>query len=84
MMGFPLEGPTSLFCDNESVVKTLTAPESTLKKRHTAICYHRMRKACAAGYVRITHEDGDSNLADILTKLMPGPRMNALLDGILW
>jgi hypothetical protein len=84
MMGIPLDGPTSLFCDNESVVKNSTAPESTLKKRHTAICYHRTREACAAGFIRIAHEDGETNLADILTKLMPGPRMNALLDGILW
>jgi hypothetical protein len=84
MMGIPLDGPTSLFCDNESVVKNLMAPESTLKKRHTAICYHRVHEACAAEFVRIAHEDGDTNISDLLTKLMPGPRMNALLDGVLW
>ena len=43
MMGIPLAGPTSVFCDNESVVKNLTAPESTLKKHHNAIAYHRAR-----------------------------------------
>jgi hypothetical protein len=84
MMGIPLDGPTSLFCDNESVVKNSTAPESVLKKRHTAICYHRVREAGAAGFIRIAHEDGKTNLADVLTKIMPGPRMNELLDGILW
>ena len=84
MMGIPLDGLTSLFCDNESVVKNSTAPESVLKKRHTAICYHRVREASAAGFIRIAHEDGKTNLADVLTKIMPGPRMNELLDGILW
>jgi hypothetical protein len=32
MMGIPLSGPTSVFCDNQSVVKNTTAPESVLKK----------------------------------------------------
>jgi hypothetical protein len=36
MMGIPLNGPTSVFCDNQSVVKNTTAPESVLKK-------HRMQ-----------------------------------------
>jgi hypothetical protein len=35
MTGIPLYGPTSVFCYNESVVKNSTAPESTLKKRHS-------------------------------------------------
>jgi hypothetical protein len=32
MMGIPLIGPTSVFCDNQLVVKNTTAPESVLKK----------------------------------------------------
>jgi hypothetical protein len=46
MMG--IVGPTSLFCHGKSVVKTLTALESMLKKHHTAsICYHRTCEACS-------------------------------------
>jgi hypothetical protein len=37
MMGIPLDGSTSVFCDNEGVVKNTTAPESPLKKKHVAI-----------------------------------------------
>ena len=58
MMGVQVEGPTNVFCDNESVVKNLTKPESTLKKKHNAIAYHRgVREAQAAGIVRIAKED---------------------------
>jgi hypothetical protein len=32
MMGIPLQGPTSVFCDNQSVVKNTMAPESVLKR----------------------------------------------------
>ena len=32
MFGVPVDGPARIFCDNESVVKSSTFPESTLKK----------------------------------------------------
>jgi hypothetical protein len=84
MMGIPLDGETSVFCDNESVFKNSTVPESTLKKKHNAIAYHRTREALAAGIVRIAWETGETNLADLLTKLLPGPRLRTLAQRILW
>jgi len=83
MMGIPLDGSTSVFCDNESVFKNSTRPESTLKKKHNAIAYHRVREAVAADIVRIAWEDGRFNLADVLTKPMPGPRLKELISCIL-
>ena len=84
MMGIAVDGPTNVFCDNESVVKNTTRPESTLKKKHNAIAYHRVREAQAAGIVRISHEPGETNLADLLTKCLPGPRLRDLVSHILW
>ena len=84
MMGIPILGPTSVFCDNESVVKNSTTPESTLKKRHNAIAYHRARKAQAANIIRVAWESGDTQIADLLTKLMPGPRLKELIGYVLW
>jgi hypothetical protein len=84
MMGIPLDESTNVFCDNEAVVKNTTKPESTLKKKHNAIAYHRFREAQAAGTVRIAKEDGLTNLADIFTKLLPGPRLRELAGKILW
>jgi len=68
MFGIPIEGATNVYCDNDSVVSNTTKPESTLKKKHNAIAYHRVREAVAAGTVRIAWEDGNTNLADLLTK----------------
>ena len=84
MMGIPIEEATNVFCDNESVVINSTALESVLKKKHNTIAYHRVREAQAAGFVQIAKEDGDSNLADILTKLLPGPKLKDLIQHILW
>jgi hypothetical protein len=84
MMGVEIAGATNVFCDNESVVKNSSNPESTLKKKHNAIAYHRTREAIAAGMIRVAKEDGETNLADILTKLLPGPRLRMLISRILW
>jgi hypothetical protein len=75
MMGVPIDGPTSLFCDNKAVGTNTMAPELTLKKKHNAIAYHRTSEAQAAETVSIAKEDGNTNIADILTKLMPGQRL---------
>ena len=84
MMGFPMEGPTSLFCDNSAVVINTTTPESTLKRKHTSIAYHRCREAQAAGTVQIAKEGTLTNLADMLTKLLAGPKLRALAMKVLW
>ena len=84
MMGIEIDGPTNLFCDNDSVVRNSSSPESTLKKKHNSIAYHRVREAQAAGVIRITHEDGLTNLADLFTKALTGPRLKELVQRILW
>ena len=58
MMGIKVDGSTNIFCDNESVVMNTTRPESTLKKKHNAIAYHRVREAQATGIVRIASSRG--------------------------
>ena len=80
MFGVPLEGPTNIFCDNESVFKKASIPDSTLKKKHTRICYHRLRNAEVAGTVRIAKEGTTMNLSDLFTKPLPKLRRTFLLD----
>ena len=84
MMGVPLIGATAVFCDNQSVVMNSTALESVLKKRHNAIAYHRAREAQAAGIIKVAWENGEMNIADLLTKFMPGPRLKELVGYVLW
>jgi hypothetical protein len=40
MFGIPIDGPTDVLCDNQSVVTNSSVPESTLSKKHNSICYH--------------------------------------------
>lgn len=84
MVGVPIEGRANVFCDNDAVVKSVSNPESTLKKHHNSIAYHLCREAIASGTVRVAKEDGRTNLMDVLTKLLPGPFLKELISRILW
>ncbi len=84
MFGIPINGPTNVYCDNHGVVVNSSKPESTLKKKHNAIAYHRVREAAAAQTIRIAKEDGTTNIADLLTKPLGGPRLKALCAMVLY
>jgi hypothetical protein len=84
MMGIPLDGPTSVFCDNKGMVKNTTVAESPLKKKHVTISYHRCRKALAAGFIQLAKEDTKTTLPDAFTKPLPGPRWKELMGRILY
>jgi hypothetical protein len=84
MFGVPLAGPANVFCDNQSVVHNASTPESTLAKKHNAICYHCVREAAAASIVRAAKEDSKTNLADGLTKPLPRDRRSLTFGNILY
>ena len=70
MMDVPLDGPSNLFVDNQSVVKASMNPESTLSKKHVSIAYHLTRESFAAGFVNLFFIVSKDNLADLLTKVL--------------
>ena len=53
MFGVPLDGPANVFGDNQFGINNASIPESPLKKKHVAICYHRVMEACASGIIRL-------------------------------
>jgi hypothetical protein len=84
MFGIPIDGPTDVLCDNQSVITNSSVPESMLNKKHNAIFYHRGREACAANTIRIAKEDTKTNLADLFTKPLPNPQRRFLLSKIVY
>jgi hypothetical protein len=80
MFGIPVDGPTNIYCDNESVVNNCSRPESTLNKKHHSIAYHRCREAVASLTCRVTKEHTSTNLSDLFTKMLPAVVREALLD----
>ena len=70
MFGVPLDRPTDTMCGNQGVVKNTSLPQSTLGNKHNAFNYHVVREAAAVGILRVSKEDTETNLADLLTKLL--------------
>jgi hypothetical protein len=67
-LGVPIKGNTVMFGDNESVVNSSSIPHARLHKRHTALSFHRVREAVAAGVIKFHHVRSATNPADILSK----------------
>ncbi len=80
MFGIPIEGATDIFCDNESVFKNVSVPESVLSKKQHSTSYHAAREAVATGIVRIAKENTLTNLSDVFTKTQNKPKREGLLD----
>ena len=83
MFGVPIDGPARVLCDNESVVKSSSYLESTLKKKHSLVAYHKVRDDVAAGKVLIYYEKSESNLADLLTKPLSAIKRQPLIQALL-
>ena len=61
--GVLVENACDAMCDNRSVVTNSSVPTSVLKKRHNAICYHRVRETQAVGVIRVGWIEGKENVA---------------------
>ena len=59
-------------------------PESTLKKKHLSVAYHRCREAQAAGTVQVVKEVTDTNISDFFTKFLTGTKLRTLCSFVLW
>ena len=79
MFGILIDGPANVYCDNEVVYKNTSIPESTLKKKHHSIAYHRCREAIAAGTMRIAKQGTTKNLADLFTKVLAQPQSRKVM-----
>ena len=83
MMGIPVPGPSYVFGDNQAVIYNTLCPESTLKKKSNAICYHAVREAVAMGEMVTIHVRSADNLADLMTKCLTGQKRFHLVDMVL-
>ena len=69
-MGVPVEEPSWMLGDNQSVLTSSNIPHSTMSKRWVALSYHRVRCAIAHGILRFCHVDTKNNVSDICTKAL--------------
>ncbi|CDO73534.1 hypothetical protein BN946_scf185014.g4 [Trametes cinnabarina] len=78
-LGFPIDGPTDMFVDNQSAIASAHAQTSHARTKHIDIHYHFVRERIASNEVRVVHCPSEDNLADALTKVLPRPRFKTLI-----
>ena len=83
MMGIPVELPTYIFADNQSVLKNSTLPHSTLKKKSSSIAFHFVREGTARDEWRLTYLNTHLNPSDMLTKSLPGGEKRTLFTSFI-
>ncbi|KAL7447642.1 hypothetical protein ACHAXS_000040 [Conticribra weissflogii] len=83
MMGIPVDGTTHLYGDIMSVTNNTWKPESILKKKNNAVCYHMVCESVAMGESLTTHINGDENPADLLTKVICSGKRRYIVNIIL-
>ena len=83
MMGIPMELPTYIFADNQSVLKNSTLPHSTLKKKSSSIAFHFVHEGTARDEWRLAYLNTHLNPSDMLTKSLPGGEKRTLFTSFV-
>ena len=81
MFGILVEEPANVFCDNHGIIKNASIPESTLAKKHNAINYHAVS---TAGILHVGKEKSQTNLANLLTKVLTSEQQWDICWHIMW
>ena len=84
MMGIPVEGPTCIHGDNQSVLANRTIPDSTLKQKSQSIAYHFVHEGVSRDEWRTSYVNTHDNEADLLTKQLPhGEKRKGFVSNLL-
>ena len=83
MFGIPVDGPTNVLCNNNSIINNSQRPESVLSKKHLSICFHWVREGVVYWVIQVGKIESQHNLADLFTKCLPTPTCTYLLGGIV-
>jgi hypothetical protein len=83
LAGFGVDvSPVQLLADNQSAIKLLRNPISSLRSKHIDVIHHVARERVMRGDVSFTYVKTDDMLADVLTKALPSNKHNACCRGI--
>jgi ribonuclease HI len=74
--------PVTLFADNQSAIKLLRNPISSLRSKHIDVIHHFARERVMKGDVMFSYIRTDDMLADMMTKALAGPKHFVCCKGI--
>ena len=82
-IGFPLESPLEIKCDNEAAIAVANGGELPFKRsKHMNVKYHKTRDYVNANEVSVTKVTSEDNLADQFTKVLTHERFGSQSDAL--
>ncbi|KLP21267.1 Uncharacterized protein LW94_13101 [Fusarium fujikuroi] len=73
-LGRPIEGPITIFCDNQSAIKLAHNAEFHARTKQIRVEYHHIREAITEGQIKVEYAATDKMAADGLTKPLAKPQ----------
>lgn len=82
-LGYMQDQPTVIFEDNQGCIAMSANPVFHKRTKHIDIRYHFIRERITSGDVELRYVATEYQLADLLTKALPRPRINSLRSSTL-
>ena len=74
--------PTTLRCDNTSAINIAKDDVYHARTKHIDIYYHWIREQVAKRSIHVEFVSTHDNIADIMTKALPEPKVNLFVDAM--
>ena len=71
-----------IYADNQSAIKLLKNPVSSLRSKHIDVAYHFARERVTRKEIEFQYIKTDEMLADMLTKAVPSGKLKMCCGGI--
>ena len=84
MMGISISGQSYIYGNNMSVVQNTSRPISVLGQKSNSVCYHAVCESVAMGESLLGHIPRKESIADLMTKVLYGPKRRYLVSNILF
>jgi len=78
-LGHPQEGITTIWEDNQPCISLSKDPSNHQKSKHFDVTYHFLRERVQMKQVELVYVPTTEQVADIMTKALPGPAFRKLL-----